>query len=130
MQNRRIVDGHLAETGVESHVVVETDTISAIYAHVSSMGISSVVPHTWLPAFGVPHGIRVIEFAGAAPHLPGGARARRARPGVAAGAGPGRHRARGRPHPGAGRDPRRAGAIAVGYRRMNRRTLTCVTSPS
>lgn len=62
MQNRRIVDGHLAETGVESHVVVETDTISAIYAHVSSMGISSVVPHTWLPAFGVPHGIRVIEL--------------------------------------------------------------------
>ncbi len=62
MQNRRIVDGHLADTGVESSVVVETDTVSAIYAHIVSMGLSSVVPHTWLPAFGVPDGIRAVPL--------------------------------------------------------------------
>lgn len=62
MQNRRIIDGHLAETGRVSDVVVETDTVSAIYAHVTSMGLSSIVPHTWLPAFGVPEGIAVLEL--------------------------------------------------------------------
>lgn len=62
MQNRRIIDGHLAETGIASTVVVETDTVSAVYAHVASMGLSSVVPHTWLPAFGVPDGIRAFAL--------------------------------------------------------------------
>lgn len=62
MQNRRIIDGHLADTGRVSDVVVETDTVSAIYAHVTSMGLSSIVPHTWLPAFGVPEGIAVLEL--------------------------------------------------------------------
>ncbi|TWH04909.1 DNA-binding transcriptional LysR family regulator [Nocardioides sp. J9] len=62
MQNRRIIDGHLADTGTEARVVVETDTISAIYDHVVSMGLSSVVPHTWLPSFGVPEGIRALPL--------------------------------------------------------------------
>ncbi|WGY03231.1 LysR family transcriptional regulator [Nocardioides sp. QY071] len=62
MQNRRIIDGHLADTGVDSNVVVETDTVSAVYAHVASMGLSSVVPHAWLPTFGVPEGLRAIPL--------------------------------------------------------------------
>ncbi|TYL51958.1 LysR family transcriptional regulator [Nocardioides sp. BGMRC 2183] len=62
MQNRRIVDELLADTGVESHVTVETDTVAAIYAHVTVMGLSSVVPHTWLPNFGVPDRTRVIPL--------------------------------------------------------------------
>ncbi|HWJ09941.1 MAG TPA: LysR family transcriptional regulator [Nocardioides sp.] len=62
MQNRRIIDGHLADTGVEPTVVVETDTVSAIYAHVAALGLSSVVPHTWLPAFGVPDGTRAVPL--------------------------------------------------------------------
>ena len=62
MQNRRIIDGHLADTGLDSRVVVETDTVSAVYAHVASMGLSSVVPHAWLPTFGVPDGIRAIPL--------------------------------------------------------------------
>ncbi|KAA1424156.1 LysR family transcriptional regulator [Nocardioides antri] len=59
MQNRRILDGYFAEAGVDVQPVVETDTISAVYEHVTSMGLSSIVPHTWLPAFGVPEGTRV-----------------------------------------------------------------------
>ncbi|MBM0124679.1 LysR family transcriptional regulator [Pimelobacter simplex] len=62
MQNRRIIDGHLADTGIDSNVVVETDTVSAVYAHVASMGLSSVVPHAWLPTFGVPEGLRAIPL--------------------------------------------------------------------
>ncbi|GAA1539062.1 LysR family transcriptional regulator [Nocardioides humi] len=64
MQNRRIIDGHLSDTGIDSQVVVETDTVSAVYAHVASMGLSSVVPHAWLPTFGVPEGIRAIPLPG------------------------------------------------------------------
>lgn len=59
MQNRRILDGYFADAGVDAQPVVETDTISAVYEHVTSMRLSSVVPHTWLPAFGVPEGTRV-----------------------------------------------------------------------
>lgn len=59
MQNRRIIDEHLADTGLDTTVVVETDTVSAIYAHVAAMGLSSVVPHSWLSVFGVPDGIEV-----------------------------------------------------------------------
>ncbi|MBM7519026.1 LysR family transcriptional regulator [Nocardioides nitrophenolicus] len=62
MQNRRIVDGHLADTGIDADVVVETDTVSAVYAHVAAMGLSSVVPHAWLPTFGVPEGLRAIPL--------------------------------------------------------------------
>ena len=54
MQNRRILDGYFAEAGVEPKPVVETDTVSAIYAHVASMELSSVIPHAWLHRFDVP----------------------------------------------------------------------------
>jgi DNA-binding transcriptional LysR family regulator len=60
MQNRRILDGHFAQAGVEVHPVVETDTVSAIYAHIASMELSSIIPHAWLHSFGVPDGARVI----------------------------------------------------------------------
>ena len=62
MQNRRILDGYFAESGVGVRPVVETDTISAIYAHVASMKLSSVIPHTWLSTFGIPDGVRVLRL--------------------------------------------------------------------
>lgn len=62
MQNRRILDGYFAEAGVEIKPVVETDTISAVYAHVASMRLSSIIPHTWLHSFGVPEGARVLPL--------------------------------------------------------------------
>jgi DNA-binding transcriptional LysR family regulator len=62
MQNRRILDGFFAEAGVEARPVVETDTISAIYAHVASMQVSSVIPHAWLHGFGLPPGARVLPL--------------------------------------------------------------------
>lgn len=62
MQNRRALDGFFAESGAEARPVVETDTISAIYSHVASMRLSSIIPHTWLHSFGVPHGTRVLPL--------------------------------------------------------------------
>ena len=62
MQNRRILDGYFAEAGAEAEPVVETDTVSAIYAHVAAMKLSSVIPHAWLHSFGVPHGTRVLAL--------------------------------------------------------------------
>lgn len=62
MQNRRILDGIFAQAGVEAKPVVETDTISAIYAHVASMGLSSVIPHAWLPSFDLPDNARLVPL--------------------------------------------------------------------
>ncbi|GGK42347.1 LysR family transcriptional regulator [Nocardia camponoti] len=62
MQNRRIIDGCFAEVGAHVVPVVETDTVSAIYAHVESMGLSSIIPHAWLHSFEVPHGARIIPL--------------------------------------------------------------------
>jgi len=62
MQNRRIIDGYFAEAGVDVSPALETDTISAIYDHVTSLQLSSIIPHTWLHGFGLPEGVRVIEL--------------------------------------------------------------------
>lgn len=62
MQNRRALDGFFAEAGAEARPVVETDTISAIYAHVASMRLSSIIPHTWVHSFGVPQGTHVLPL--------------------------------------------------------------------
>lgn len=62
MQNRRILDGYFAEAGAAASPVVETDTVSAIYAHIASMQLSSVIPHAWLHSFGVPDGTRVMPL--------------------------------------------------------------------
>lgn len=62
MQNRRILDRNFAEAGVTVTPVVETDTISAIYAHVGRMALCSVIAHAWLHLFGVPEGMRVVPL--------------------------------------------------------------------
>jgi DNA-binding transcriptional LysR family regulator len=62
MQNRRILDGYFAEAGVGAEPVVEADTVSAIYAHVASMRLSSVIPHAWLHSYGLPEGARVLPL--------------------------------------------------------------------
>ncbi len=62
MQNRRIIDGYFTEAGAQVRPMVETDTVSAVYAHVAAMGLSSVIPHTWLHDFGVPPGLHAIPL--------------------------------------------------------------------
>ncbi len=62
VQNRRIPDRNFAEAGVTVLPSVETDTVSAIYAHVATGRWSSVVAHAWLYLFGVPEGLKVVPL--------------------------------------------------------------------
>lgn len=62
MENRRILDKNFADAGVTASPVVETDTVSAIYAHVDTMRLSTIIAHAWLHMFGVPDGMRIVPL--------------------------------------------------------------------
>lgn len=63
MQNRRILDEIFHEAaGVQVAPSIETDTVSALYAHVGTQRWSSVIAHAWLYLLGVPEGMRVLPL--------------------------------------------------------------------
>lgn len=51
MQNRRLVDAAFRDAGISPKVMLETDSIFALYAHVRSAGLYSVMPHSLLSQF-------------------------------------------------------------------------------
>ncbi|MFC7288820.1 LysR family transcriptional regulator [Herminiimonas glaciei] len=51
MQNRRIVDAAFRRAEVHPNVVVETDSVFALYSHVRHANLFSVVPHSLLCLF-------------------------------------------------------------------------------
>lgn len=51
MQNRRFINGAFRRVGAEPNVVLETDSLLAIYAQVSQAGLYSVIPHSLLESF-------------------------------------------------------------------------------
>ncbi|MFO1102446.1 MAG: LysR substrate-binding domain-containing protein [Methylocystis sp.] len=51
MQNRRIVDAVFRRTGVSPRVVVETDSVFALYSNVRCADIYSIMPHSLLALF-------------------------------------------------------------------------------
>jgi len=51
MQNRRIIDAAFRQAGVMPRVVVETDSIFALYSHVRHGGLACVMPHSFLIIF-------------------------------------------------------------------------------
>jgi DNA-binding transcriptional LysR family regulator len=57
MRNRRIIDANMAADGARFHPVVEADTVGALFAHLTDLGLATVASHTWLHAFGVPRGL-------------------------------------------------------------------------
>jgi DNA-binding transcriptional LysR family regulator len=59
MRNRRILDANMTADGAQFTPVVETDTVGALYTHIKTLRIASVVAHTWLDAFGMPDGLAV-----------------------------------------------------------------------
>jgi DNA-binding transcriptional LysR family regulator len=63
MRNRRILDAAMASAGAKLAPVVETDNVGALYAHVATGRLSSIVSHAWLHAFGVPDGMCVRPLA-------------------------------------------------------------------
>jgi DNA-binding transcriptional LysR family regulator len=62
MQNRRIVDGIFARAGATPRPVVETNSISTLYAQVRDGNLSAVVAHPWLHQYGIPPGLRAIPL--------------------------------------------------------------------
>ncbi|MFC0106730.1 LysR family transcriptional regulator [Kibdelosporangium aridum] len=62
MRNRRILDEMFASVGAMAVPSVETDTVSALYAHVATRNWCSVISHAWLNMFGVPQGMRVVPL--------------------------------------------------------------------
>ncbi len=63
MQHRRILDANFAAEGAAAHAAVETDTVSALYAHVGTHRWSAVIAQVWLHLFGVPAGMRVVPLS-------------------------------------------------------------------
>jgi DNA-binding transcriptional LysR family regulator len=80
MRNRRILDAAMAVAGARLAPVVETDNVGALYAHVATRGLSSIVSHAWLHAFGVPAGMCVRPLAEPNPRPPVGLVALRREP--------------------------------------------------
>jgi len=53
MQNRCLIDGAFREAGIVPKVMLETDSVFALYANVRCAGLYSVVPHSLLNLFEV-----------------------------------------------------------------------------
>jgi DNA-binding transcriptional LysR family regulator len=51
MRNRQIIEAAFRRAGVEPTVVLETDSLFSLYAHVSEAGLFSIVPHSLLNFF-------------------------------------------------------------------------------
>jgi DNA-binding transcriptional LysR family regulator len=61
MQNRRIIDAALRESGASARARIESNSITALLAFARA-GWSSVVSETWLNLYGVPEGMRAIPL--------------------------------------------------------------------
>lgn len=62
MQNRRLIDAAFREANVTPKVVLETDSIFALYAHVRSAGLYSIVPHSMLIQFESPQEVTALPL--------------------------------------------------------------------
>jgi DNA-binding transcriptional LysR family regulator len=51
MRNRQIIDSAFRRAGVKPSVILETDSLFSLYAHVSEAGLFSIVPHSLLNFF-------------------------------------------------------------------------------
>jgi DNA-binding transcriptional LysR family regulator len=51
MRNRQVIDAAFRRAGAKADVILETDSIFALYAHVSEAGLFSIVPHSLLNFF-------------------------------------------------------------------------------
>ena len=64
MQNRRIVDRALANAGAAPAVMLESDSMLALLAHLRTGHWDSVLPEHWVELLGNPPGLRTIPIDG------------------------------------------------------------------
>lgn len=62
MQHRRILDGVFRAADARPRPMLETNSITTLYAHVRDGLAAGVMPHTWLHLFGLPSGVRAIPL--------------------------------------------------------------------
>jgi DNA-binding transcriptional LysR family regulator len=62
MMNRQLLDEVFASIDRSPNVVMETNSISTLYAHVRDGSTATIMPHTWLQTFRVPADMRVVPL--------------------------------------------------------------------
>ncbi|HEV7979613.1 LysR family transcriptional regulator [Amycolatopsis sp.] len=62
MMNRKFLDEVFASLDCSPQIVMETNSISTLYAHVRDGSTSTIMPHTWLQTFRVPGDMRVVPL--------------------------------------------------------------------
>jgi hypothetical protein len=58
MRNRQIIESAFRRAGVQPTVILQTDSLFSLYAHVSDAGLFSVVPHSLLNFFDLEHRVQ------------------------------------------------------------------------
>lgn len=64
MQNRRIVNGLLAQHGVSPQAMIETNSVLTLWAHIRTGKWATILPHPFLDLLGVPEGAKVLPLEG------------------------------------------------------------------
>ena len=64
MQNRRIVDRALAGAGAKPGVMMESDSLLSLLAHLRTGAWDSVLPEHWVETLGVQPAMRTIPIEG------------------------------------------------------------------
>jgi DNA-binding transcriptional LysR family regulator len=59
MRNRQVIEAAFRRAGVQPKVILETDSLFSLYAHVSESGLFSVVPHSLLDFFDLKNRVQV-----------------------------------------------------------------------
>ncbi|MCM2396295.1 LysR family transcriptional regulator [Rhizobium sp. S95] len=62
MQNRRIINQHMAEAGVTPHPTLESNSMIVLFAHIRTGKWASIMPRNVAESFGFPEEIRMIPI--------------------------------------------------------------------
>jgi DNA-binding transcriptional LysR family regulator len=62
MQNRRIINQHLAEVGITAHPTLESNSMIVLFSHVRTGRWASIMPRNVAKSFGFPAEIRMIPI--------------------------------------------------------------------
>jgi DNA-binding transcriptional LysR family regulator len=63
MRNRQIIDAAFRRQGAEPAVILETDSLFSLYAHVSEAGLFSIMPHSLLSFFDLTNRVQARPLA-------------------------------------------------------------------
>ena len=62
MRNRQVIDAAFRRVGVQPTVILETDSLFSLYAHVSEAGLFSIVPHSLLNFFDLKNRVQALAI--------------------------------------------------------------------